>query len=160
MFEIIKGQLLLKQSKKLGIEAATTVGVGETFDDTDDLIVTYVMAGYYFAIVYRHLQKREKDIEKINWVVGNAIIEFYKIIPGDKTLQNRLINVYQNAKANLSLDNEQDENHEMYEELITDYLHELYGKYITEDIMKRSVASRMLVPVYNSAVQVAGQIKL
>ena len=159
MFEIIKGQLLLKQSKKLGIEAATTVGVGETFDDTDDLIVTYVMAGYYFAIVYRHLQKREKDIEKINWIVGNAIIEFYKIIPGDKTLQNRLINVYQN-KANFSLDNEQDENHEMYEELITDYLHELYGKYITEDIMKRSVALRMLVPVYNSAVQVAGKIKL
>ena len=160
MFEIIKGQLLLKQSKKLGIEAAKTVGVGETFDDIDDLIVTYVMAGYYFAIVYRHLQKREKDIEKINWIVGNAIIEFYKIIPGDKTLQNRLINVYQNAKSNLSLDNEQDENHEMYEELITDYLHELYGKYITEDIMKRSVALRMLVPVYNSAVQVAGKIKL
>lgn len=160
MFEIIKGQLLLKQSKKLGIEAAKTVGVGETFDDTDDLIVTYVMAGYYFAIVYRHLQKREKDIEKINWIVGNAIIEFCKIIPGDKTLQNRLINVYQNAKANLSLDNEQDENHEMYEELITDYLHELYGKYITEDIMKRSAASRMLVPVYNSAVQVAETIKL
>ena len=48
----------------------------------------------------------------------------------------------------------------MYEELITDYLHELYGKYITEDIMKRSVALRMLVPVYNSAVQVAGKIKL
>lgn len=160
MFEIIKGQILLKQSKKIGIEAAKTVGVGETFEDTDDLIVTYVIAGYYFSIVYRHLQKRERDTEKIDWIVGNAIMEFYKIIPADVNIQNRLINVYQNAKANLSLNNENDENHEMYEELITDYLHELYGKYITEDIMKRSVALRMLVPVYNSAVEIAEEIKL
>ena len=160
MFEIIKGQILLKQSKKLGMEAAKTVGVGETFDDTDDLIVTYVMAGYYFSIVYRHLQQREKDLEKVDWIIGNAIIEFCKIIPAESNLQNRLINVYKNAKANLSLDNEHDENHEMYEELITDYLHELYGKYITEDIMKRSIALRMLVPVYNSAVKIAEEIKL
>lgn len=160
MFEIIKGQILLKQSKKIGIEAAKTVGVGETFDDTDDLIVTYVMAGYYFSIVYKHLQKREKDLEKVDWIIGNAIIEFCKVIPAESNLQNRLINVYKNAKANLSLDNEHDENHEMYEELITDYLHELYGKYITEDIMKRSVALRMLVPVYNSAVEIAEKTKL
>lgn len=160
MFEIIKGQILLKQSKKIGIEAAKTVGVGETFDDTDDLIVTYVMAGYYFSIVYKHLQKREKDLEKVDWIIGNAIIEFCKVIPAESNLQNRLINVYKNAKAKLSLDNEHDENHEMYEELITDYLHELYGKYITEDIMKRSVALRMLVPVYNSAVEIAEKTKL
>ena len=160
MFEIIKGQILLKQSKKIGIEAAKTVGVGETFDDTDDLIVTYVMAGYYFSIVYKHLQKREKDLEKVDWIIDNAIIEFCKVIPAESNLQNRLINVYKNAKANLSLDNEHDENHEMYEELITDYLHELYGKYITEDIMKRSVALRMLVPVYNSAVEIAKKVKL
>lgn len=160
MFEIIKGQILLKQSKKIGIEAAKTVGVGETFDDTDDLIVTYVMAGYYFSIVYKHLKKREKDLEKVDWIIGNAIIEFCKVIPAESNLQNRLINVYKNAKANLSLDNEHDENHEMYEELITDYLHELYGKYITEDIIKRSVALRMLVPVYNSAVEIAEKTKL
>ena len=160
MFEFIKRRLLLKQSKKIGLEALKVVGVGETFDDTDDMIVTYIMAGYFFAIMYRHLEKREKDKEKIDWIIGNGIVEFCKIVPTDGSTQRRLIHVYKNARVNLNLDDENDESHKMFEELITDYLHELYGKYITDDIVKRSVAHRMLVPVYNSAVEKAQIIKL
>ena len=153
MFESIKGKLLLKQSKILAQQCLESVGKGETFDDTDDMIVTIVMGGYYFAIVYRHLQKREKDIEKLNWIIGNAIIYFSNALSDDKMLQNRLVNVYTNARDSLCLDNDNEEGINMYEELITSY-------YITDDLMKRSTALSMLVPVYNDAVKAAENVKL
>ena len=160
MFESLKGKILLKQSRSLAQQCINVVGKGETFDDTDDMIVTFVMGGYYFAIVYRHLQKREKDTEKLNWILGNAIIKFSSALSDDQRLQNRLVNVYTNARDNLCLDNDNENGIDMYEELITSYLHELYGKYITDDLMKRSISLKMLVPVYNDAVKTAKSIKL
>lgn len=158
MFESIKGKFLLRQSRLLANEGMIVSGTGETFDDTDDLIVTFITAGYYFAIVYQHLKKRDNDVDKLDWIVGNAIAYFIQGYTTNQYLQSRVVNIYLNARDNLCLDN--DKENQMYEELITSYLHELYGKYITDDMLKRSITLSMLVPVYTKAVEIAKKIKL